>query len=391
MAKKNQNYFQNYIDAGDEFIDSDKPLYEQGDDVFYEELSPEELTKLNRSSYENINTDPALKNAELDALRSLEQRKNEGLSLQDEADLERMRSGVNRRNRGRMGAIQQNMQSRGISSSGLDLVSQMQASQDAAEMEALASLEKSAQVQNNKRAAAIDAGNMAGNIRNQNFSEEARKAEARDSINRFNTANMVNRQNSNNDLRNRATDQNWERKNRVSDQNVDARYQHQKDNLTTKQNTAQMGYNKEVDDWNRQDMLNQRRKAEKAAKWGAITGAAGAGVGAVYGGPAGAGAGYSAGSSMGQAFASDERLKKNLKDEGEDEIEVFLANLNPKSYQYKGEGKQRHGVVAQDLAKSNIGLDLLRSDEEGKLHVDVNDAVGALLQAVALLNRKVNK
>jgi hypothetical protein len=323
--------------------------YQVGDEIKYNTLSPQDLAKLGPTAFDGISVDPRLVNAELDALRSLEERANEGLTLQDQADMARLQNDVNRRTRGRQGAIQQSMAARGISGSGLDLVAQMQASQDATETEALASLEKAAQAQNNKRMAAVDAGNMASNQRGQAFREDAARAAARDAISRFNTSNQVAQQRDNLGIENQAIDQNWSRRNQVSDQNTglanqareanwgrenqvsdqnvgirnssaeqnwnrtnstadrnaSAQYDYRRDKMGAGVNQAQTGYDWSAERQNREMMRDQQEKQGFSDKLGAITGVAGAIAGGKFGGPEGVAAGYQAGKGIGGAIGNN--------------------------------------------------------------------------------------
>jgi hypothetical protein len=196
MAKRPDNWNQmspedqaiwDYLNAGDEFIAGGVPEFTIGDSLNYESLDPNQLAQIRGTSFDDLSTDPVLRNAQLDALRQLEEQAATGFTARDEADMAKLRADVNRTNRGRIGAIQQNMAARGMSGSGLDLVAQMQAAQDATEREALASLEQNAQMLDRKNQAIMNRGQMAGAMRNQEFSEAARKAEARDAMNRFNT------------------------------------------------------------------------------------------------------------------------------------------------------------------------------------------------------------
>lgn len=386
--------------------------YERGKDIAYQTLPPEELAKLGASRMDGITTDSRLVDAEFDALRSLEERSKEGLTLQDEADMARLQSDVNRRNRGRMGAIQQNMQARGMSGSGLDLLAQMQASQDATEMEALASLEKAAQSQNNKRAAAMDLGSMASRQRGQQFEEQAAKARAADEIARFNTANMVNLQNKNVDTGNRAIEQNWTRTNETNDRNTGVRNTEatqnwerlnqtndrntagrndtaaqnwQRSNATSDRNTAadaafradklgaqtaqgQNKYNYSVDRENFEKMQEMQREQRKAGKTGAIGGIAGAVAGSYFG-PAGAAAGYQIGSGLGQGISYYAHGGKV------DSIEndTVPAMLSP------GEV-----VIPRSIADDPVKSSEFVAEANG----DEMDAVGHLLAAMQLMNKR---
>lgn len=297
-----------------------------GDALKYSTLDPTQVIRQGESNYGSIAADPRLVDSEINALRSLEERANEGLTLQDQADMARLQNDVSRRARGRQGAIQQDMTARGIRGSGLDLVAQMQASQDATETEALASLEKTAQAQNNKRAAAIDAGNLAGRQRGQQFNEQAAIAAARDAIARFNAGNQVDQQRLNLELQNRAADQNWNRRNSVSDQNVDTRnnvalqnwgrqntvsdnntsaaYNYRKDKLGAGVAGSQADYDRSVDRETRQQMQDEQARQRSSDKFGNLLGVAGGVAGGVFGGPAGAAAGYSAGKGIGGAVGN---------------------------------------------------------------------------------------
>lgn len=320
--------------------------YAQGDSIDYETMSPEELKQLGSSSFDDITTDPRYRDAELSALSSLEERMNgSGLTLQDEADQARLNAQVNTQNRGRLGAIRENMASRGMGGSGMDLLAQLQASQDATELQAYQSLEQAAQAQNQKRQSAIDAGNMGSRLRGQAFSEDAQKAQARDAIERFNVANAVTLQNKNVDTRNQATGQNWQRANETSDRNTGVSNQEANDNwmranatsdlntagrnstaadnwsrtnATSDRNTglangerdnrlnAKLGkeglsYNWSVDQQNRKMAQDAQEKQGLSDKLGGVFGAAGGIVGGIYGGPKGAKAGYQGGKAVGGA------------------------------------------------------------------------------------------
>lgn len=97
-----------------------------------------------------------------------------------------------------------------------------------------------------------------------------------------------------------------------------------------------------------------------------------------------------AGKAMGSM--SDERMKEGVHDAGS-AIDRLLAGLDAKSYRYKepdmdGEGR-RVGVMAQDLEKSDLGSDLVRSTSRGKM-VDYDRALPLLLAASARLNDRLD-
>lgn len=96
------------------------------------------------------------------------------------------------------------------------------------------------------------------------------------------------------------------------------------------------------------------------------------------------------------AMFSDERAKKSIKHKGNsgNEIEEFVNNIQPYEYQYKnpahGTG-QKMGIMAQDLEKSDVGRTLVDQAPDGTKMVDTNKAIGAILAAVADINKKVKK
>ena len=367
--------------ATDEFINAGPGRYDVGSRLG--------TTSLGESQMGGISTDPRYKEAELSALRDLETQSREGFSAADRASMARTEMEANRANRGRQGAIQQNMQARGMGGSGMDLVAQMASAQDANDMEALKALEREGQAQNLRQGAASRAGGMATNMQQRDFSQAAQKAQAADQIARFN-----------NQLSNSGNEANWNRANMVGDKNVAARTAFNQNVLGAKQGQAQQNYDYSVEGQNRKMLANQEAEKKAAGVTGMIGGVAGGVLGGIYGGgPQGAMAGSTVGNQGGQMvgtsqyrnrYKSDEDCKENIRSEHPLEIEAFLASLEPKSFDFKdGEGnKNKHGVIAQDLEKSNIGRGIVVEDETGTKNISMPDAISALFEAVSHLNKK---
>ena len=340
MARKPDNYDRmspedralwDYINAGNEFVDGGAAQYQTGNPLAIDSLNPNDLARLQASQFGNITTDPRLANAELAALSSLEERANgSGLSLQDEADMARLKTQTNAQNRGRQGAIQQEMQRRGMTGSGMDLVARMQSAQAATDREALASLEKAAMAQAGQRDAAARMGGMASSMRGQQFNEQAQKAQAQDAIARFNTANTVGQQQQNWQAQQRAKQMNWDRTNQTSDRNTASQYDYRRDKMGTQQGNAQMSYNKATDDYNRRQLEKQQRDKKRSGFGAAVGGALGGAAGANFGGPAGAAAGYQVGSGLGGAFAKGGEVPGPELFPGDNEMnDIFSAQLSP--------------------------------------------------------------
>lgn len=146
-------------------------------------------TTLGPSAMENVSSDPRLREAQMAALGSLaEIADNGGLTLADRANLEKIRGQTATADRGRREAILQNMKSRGMGGSGMELLAQLDSSQAAGDQEAQASLDIAGQAQQRALEAMMQRGNMAGSIRGQDFDQDARIAAARDAANQFNAA-----------------------------------------------------------------------------------------------------------------------------------------------------------------------------------------------------------
>jgi hypothetical protein len=270
-----------------EFLDAIKDYETKGNNQYSWLGDLTNTPELGSTEMDRITTDPRLKGFEMQALADLEQISKDGLSARDQADLAQLEGQVNRQNAGRTGAIQQSMAARGMGGSGLELVAQMQANQDATERQALASLEKAAMAQEGRRGATAQLGAQAGQMSARDFQQQAQRAAAQDAVNRFNVANQVNTQMYNHQGRQG-----------TANQNVAQNNQFQQNVMGAKQGGAQMQYNKGADANNMAAMKNQQRSAQNAGI-GTALGTAG---GFMFGGPAGAMAGGAMGGALGGMF-----------------------------------------------------------------------------------------
>jgi hypothetical protein len=270
-----------------EFLDAIKDYETKGNNQYSWLGDLTNTPELGSTEMDRITTDPRLKGFEMQALADLEQISKDGLSARDQADLAQLEGQVNRQNAGRTGAIQQSMAARGMGGSGLELVAQMQANQDATERQALASLEKAAMAQEGRRGATAQLGAQAGQMSARDFQQQAQRAAAQDAVNRFNVANQVNTQMYNHQGRQG-----------TANQNVAQNNQFQQNVMGAKQGGAQMRYNKGVEANNARAIQGQQRSAQNAGIGTAI----GTVGGAFFGGPAGAMAGGAMGGALGGMF-----------------------------------------------------------------------------------------
>ena len=318
------------------------------------------------SAMNGISTDPKIREYQIAALNDLETRSSEGLTAQDKANIGRLQRDVDTRNAGRIGAIKSNMAQRGLGGSGLELAASLSNAQAGANREADAALETAAQSQNNQRAAAQELGSLSGQMRNQEFGEKSAKAKAVDDINRFNTQNAMSAYNQAG-LRNQDTRQT------VANNNANAANKYSQDQFGNRANVAGIRYNDNTNKVNESKQEYQNAVNAKQAKKNGILQFGGQALGAAA------------------AFFSDEEKKTDISHLSDEEIEEFLNAISPKRFRYKdrndGDGN-RMGIVAQDIEHTAIGRDIVKDHGQGK-ELDIGNVIGALLDAVGHLNRKV--
>jgi hypothetical protein len=157
----------------------------------YDDLTPTlASTESQRdTAFGDIALDPRLRETQMARLDDLNDiAKRGGLSLADEAALQRVRNQVAQADRGRRQAILANMDSRGLGGSGFELQAQLDSSQDATNRHSQESLDIAALGQQRALQAILSGADLAGSIRNADYQQEANRAQAQDAIERFNTA-----------------------------------------------------------------------------------------------------------------------------------------------------------------------------------------------------------
>ena len=192
-------------------------------------ISPEEAqTYMQESSaMNNIQSDPNLKKQQMGALSALEELGQGGLTDMDRADINRVQTQSDTASRGKRDAIMQNAQARGMGGSGMSIMAQLQNQQDAASNQSQRDMDITALSKNRSLDALIQGGNLAGNMQNQNFNQQAQVAGANDAISRFNAQNMQNQNNLNVGNRNAAQEANLANRQSIANANVGTRNQAQ--------------------------------------------------------------------------------------------------------------------------------------------------------------------
>lgn len=208
-------------------------------------LSPEDAQAAlaGDSAMKGITLDPALKEKQMASLQALQELADGGgMTLTDQANLRKIQDQVNTEARGSREAILQNAQSRGLGGSGLELMANLQNQQDAATRAASGGLDIAAQARDRALQAMIQGGQMAGDVRGQDFDQQAQVAGAQDAISKFNAQNQQQVNMYNTGARNDAQAQNLANKQEIANQNVGTRNTQQQYN----KNLIQQNFDNEI-------------------------------------------------------------------------------------------------------------------------------------------------
>jgi hypothetical protein len=147
------------------------------------------------TEFDKISEDPQLRQAQIAALAGLQGVVDSGgQTLQDQATLAKIQQDEGARERGAREALMQRAAQQGTSGSGFELAAQLANQQGAASRGAEQSLNVAAQAQQRALDALMQKGTLGGQVRGQDFSQEAQRAQAQDLINRFNTGQQTDMQ-----------------------------------------------------------------------------------------------------------------------------------------------------------------------------------------------------
>lgn len=187
-------------------------------------LTPEleQQAKQDASNFEQIRTDPRMKEAQLAALSKLEQIGGSGgLTLEDQSNIQRGLADIESQDRGRREALMNQYAARGLGGSGLELQAQMMAQQQATNRASQQQLDVLGSARQRALEAIMAGGELGGKMRSQEFGEQKDIAGARDAINRFNTQNMQDVSTRNVNRQNEANKYNLDRQQEIANANVE--------------------------------------------------------------------------------------------------------------------------------------------------------------------------
>ncbi len=342
------------------------------------QLSPEEAQVYlqQRSEMNGVSTDPALMNAQYDALQGLQDVANEdGLTAVDKAKLSAIQTEQDTHARGQREAILQNAQARGMGGSGMEMLAQLQNQQDSATRGSQRGMDVAAMAQERALQALMGAGNMGNQMQQTQFGQKAQVAKSNDAINQFNTQNMQTVGNINTQNRNVAAEKNLGEKQRVADTNVGTRNQQEAHNKGLHQQNFQnaiqkaggevAAYANQADGFQTggeqtyQKYKNEQENAMQMMQMGAMM--------------------------------SDMNEKEDIEEFDPSE---FLDSLTGYKYNYKkpekyGEGRHA-GIMAQDLEKTEEGRAMV-DDVDGKKSVNFGKGFGTILASVAEMNERLKR
>lgn len=364
-----------------------------GEDVTYEGYDPRlaEANTVSGTAFDDIEGDPRLKEQQLASLGALEDLANNGgLNAADKANLARISSGAAAEDKGRRGAILQGMQQRGMGGSGMELLAQLDSSQAATDRVAQEGLDIAGMAQDRALDAMMQGGQLAGQVRGQDFSEGAARAEAFDAIKKFNSGALNENSQFNAGATNQAGQFNAGNQLETGMFNKTNALNVAKTNLEGRQGTA----DKNTALGNAaKTTLPQQAFDNKLAVTGGKSNAA-----LNYAGSVQAGADKK-NAEIGQkkqgvmtaagALMSDENEKKDVSKISDDELtEFFEAAQGGKKFKYKDTSKPgtsegvRIGIMAQDVEDTDLGKHVVKDTEDGKM-LDMDNVIGLILASLA--------
>ena len=178
------------------------PVFEQMDlqgpqaaeDVTFDPATQQygQVTAAGPSEYGNISVDPQYKAAQLAQLQALQDLQAQGgMNMQDRANLAAIEGAQGAQARGQRDAVMQNLQATGRGGSGMSLLAQLDANQNAQNQASQQGLQVAGMAQNRGMQAGQNAAQLAGGMQSQEWNQESQKAAAADAINRMNAQNLT--------------------------------------------------------------------------------------------------------------------------------------------------------------------------------------------------------
>lgn len=145
------------------------------------------------SAYENISLDPDMRRTQSAQIAALERLRDEGgMNLADKANLQRIQNEELGKEKSQREAILQGARARGMGGSGSALMALLGSNQAGMNRQSQRDLDIAGMAQDRALQAGGQAANLAGNVRGQDWQQEAAKASAADAASKFNASMMSN-------------------------------------------------------------------------------------------------------------------------------------------------------------------------------------------------------
>ena len=167
-----------------------------------------------------IKENKEVQDLQMNALRGVAQRAQGGLTPEDRVAMMELQDQMAQQAQQQNAAIQQNMQQRGISGGGAELAAQLSGNQGALQQGAQGARQLMADQSRRALEALAQQGQMSGNIRTQDFANASAKAQAADSMNRFNVQNQMAINAANTAAKNRAKELDYVTQQDISNKNT---------------------------------------------------------------------------------------------------------------------------------------------------------------------------
>ncbi len=163
-----------------------------GPNVDYQQLTPDLYKSImqGNTNMNNINVNPEYAQKQQDTLSALNDIvQGGGLDAQGKAQYADMQQQLNAADKGRQGAIDQRMGMMGQAGSGMNLLQDLNSSQNASQNASQQGMDIQSQAMQRKLDALLNQNNIAAQMGQTQYGQQAQKAQAQDIINQFNTQN----------------------------------------------------------------------------------------------------------------------------------------------------------------------------------------------------------
>jgi hypothetical protein len=161
------------------------------DPQFAEALAPQIAGLQYQAAMQDVSTDPRFAQAQIDALSKLGELSEGGMNEADKNALLQLQAQQAQANRGQQEAIQQNMAERGMAGGGQEMAARLQSQQSLADRGAMLGSQINTDASQRALEAMMSAGELGGQMQQNQFDQRSAVAQAKDTASRFNSGLMA--------------------------------------------------------------------------------------------------------------------------------------------------------------------------------------------------------